>query len=183
MKTTPTLSAGQRQAPLRKAYVQDPGLAISRKRVSSAPSPDTDAWHGRIVAPNFPGTVWDYGIDDKVGGDDDRPNPGHLLCAALAACLESTTRILADHFGVQIDDLTVEVAGEVDVRGCLAVDRGVRPGFRHIGAEIRIRPAPGTDPVRVQQILGQVEALCVTLDTIRHGVQVDVETAVDIVAG
>lgn len=177
--STLTQTAGRRQQPLRRAYTEDPAQAISTKRVASAPSADSDAWHGRITAPGFPGTTWDYGIDAKVGGDDDRPNPGHLLCAALAACLESTTRIVADHFGVQIEDLVVEVVGDVDVRGCLAMDRCVRPGFRHIDAEIRLHPEPGTDANRVRQMLDQVEALCVTLDTIRHGTRVDVATAVD----
>lgn len=177
--STPTPTAGRRQNPLRRAYAEDPAQAISTKRVVSTPTPDTDAWHGRIAAPDFPGTGWDYGIDAKVGGDDDRPNPGHLLCAALAACLESTTRVMAEHFGVQIEELAVEVVGDVDVRGCLAIDDGIRPGFRHIDAEIRLRPAPGTDDARVQQMLDQVEKLCVTLDTVRHGVQVDVATAIN----
>lgn len=173
------LSARERQAPLRRAYVEDPALAITTKRVVSLPTPDADLWHGRITAPDFAYTTWNYGIDAQVGGDGDRPNPGHLLCAALAACLESTTRVMADHFAVRLEELVVEVVGEVDVRGCLAVDRGVRPGFRHIDAKIRLRPAPGTDSARVQHLLDQAEALCATLDTVRHGVQVDVTTAVE----
>lgn len=173
-----TSTARQRQAPLRRAYAEGCAQAISTKRVVSVPSPGTDLWHGRITAPSFPESRWDYGIDAKVGGDDDRPNPGHLLCAALAACLESTTRVMADHFDVQLEELTVEVVGDVDTRGCLAVDRGIRPGFRHIDAEIRLRPAPGTDLKRVQHMLDQAQALCVTLDTVRHGVPIDVTTAV-----
>jgi hypothetical protein len=72
-------SAARRQAPLRRANAEDPARAISTKRVVSVPSPGSDIWHGRIIAPNFPQTSWDYGLDAKVGGDDDRPNPGHLL--------------------------------------------------------------------------------------------------------
>ncbi|GAB89238.1 OsmC family protein [Gordonia rhizosphera] len=176
--TTATLSAARRQAPLRRAFADDPTKAISIKHVTSETGTHTDEWHGRIVAPDFPGTTWDYGIDAKVGGDDDLPNPGHLLCAALAACLESTTRIVADHLGIEIEDLTVDVVGDVDVRGCLALDRTVRPGFRRIDAEISLRTAPGTDDTLVELLLGQVDALCVTLDTIRHGVQVDLTSTV-----
>ena len=176
--TTATISAGRRQAPLRRAYAEDPAQAISIKHVTSQTDSDTDAWHGRIIAPDFPGTAWDYGIDAKVGGDDDLPNPGHLLCAALAACLESTTRIVADHLGIELEDLTVDVVGDADVRGCLAIDRTVRSGFRKIHAEIRLRTAAGTDDARVGLLLDQVEALCVTLDTIRHGTQVDLTSTV-----
>lgn len=176
---TQTPSAARRQAPLRDRYLDDPAAAISTKRVVSVPTDDTDSWHGRITAPRFPAVTWDYGIDSKVGGDDDLPNPGHLLCAALAACLESTTRIVAEHYGIVLDDLTVEVTGDVDVRGALLVDRDVRTGFRQIDARIRVRPAPGTDERLVRQMLAQAEALCITLDTIRHGTQVDVATEVD----
>jgi len=52
------------------------------------------------------------------------------VVAALAACMDSTTRMLAEQLGVAIDHLEVEAIGDVDVRGCLAVDPSVRPEFR-----------------------------------------------------
>jgi uncharacterized OsmC-like protein len=151
-------------------------LAITTKHVVSRQTDDTDTWHGIIATPQFPGTEWRYGIDAKVGGDDDLPNPGHLLCAALAACLESTTRAMAEHLDIVIGDLEVEVVGDVDARGCLAIEPSVRSGFRHIGVDIRLRAAPGTDAARLQKLFILVEELCVTLDTLRHGVPIDVRT-------
>jgi uncharacterized OsmC-like protein len=171
-----TARARERQAPLRKAYSNDPRLAITTKHVVSRQTGDTDTWHGIIATPQFPGMEWPYGIDGKVGGDDDLPNPGHLLCAALAACVESTTRALAEHFDIAIDELEVEVVGDVDARGCLAIDPSVRSGFRHIDVEVRLRATPGTEPARVQHLMAVVEELCVTLETLRHGVPIDVRT-------
>jgi uncharacterized OsmC-like protein len=173
-----TAPARERQAPLRKAYVNDPSLAITTKHVVSRQTDDTDSWHGVIATPQFPGMEWRYGIDAKVGGDDDLPNPGHLLCAALAACMESTTRAMAEHLDIAVADLEVEVVGDVDARGCLAIDPTVRSGFRHIDVEVRLRPAPGTDATRLQKLFILVEELCVTLDTLRHGVPTDVHTTV-----
>jgi hypothetical protein len=70
-----TAPARERQAPLRKAYVNDPSLAITTKHVVSRQTDDTDSWHGVIATPQFPGMEWRYGIDAKVGGDDDLPWP------------------------------------------------------------------------------------------------------------
>ena len=77
-------------------------------------------------------------IDDTVGGFDDLPNPGHLLCAALAACMDSAVRMIADRLGVRIERLEVEVNGDADVRGSLAMSRSVRPGFRQMQCRLAL---------------------------------------------
>lgn len=169
-----------RQKPLRQQYNDRPEAAISVKRVRTVETANTDVWHGTVASLSHEGVAWDYGIDDTVGGYDDLPNPGHLLCAALAACIESTIRMIADHLGVGIEHLEVEVVGDADVRGCLAIDKSIRPGFRQIRCEVRLQPAAGADPRRVQKVLSQAELLCVTLDTIRNGVPVEVVTEVGV---
>jgi uncharacterized OsmC-like protein len=50
------------------------------------------------------GASFEYGIDEKVGGLSDRPNPGDLLCAALAACEDGTIRMVAGLLGVERRD-------------------------------------------------------------------------------
>lgn len=163
-----------RQAPLRRIYTGDGTQAITVKRVRTVQTPTTDAWHGTVEAVDYPTVQWEYGIDAKVGGYDDLPNPGHILCAALAACMDSTVRMIADHLGVGIEHLEVEVVGEVDVRGCLAMDPSVRSGFQQLRCEVRLEPAEGADERLVGVLLQQTEKLCVTLDTLRRGVPVDV---------
>ncbi len=166
----------ERQAPLRKAYSDRPDTAISVKRVRTVETANTDVWHGTVASLSHEGVAWNYGIDDTVGGYDDLPNPGHLLCAALAACIDSTIRMIADHLGVGIEHLEVEVVGDADVRGCLAIDPSVRSGFRQIRCEIQFQPSSGADQRRVEMVLSQAELLCVTLDTIRNGVPVELVT-------
>jgi uncharacterized OsmC-like protein len=69
--------------------------------------------------------TWPYGIDQSVGGLHDAPNPGELLCAALAACHDASMRMVADLLGIHLLDLGVEVTATLDVRGTLDLDRGV----------------------------------------------------------
>jgi uncharacterized OsmC-like protein len=171
---TPTLR--ERQATLRAKIARDPAEAISTKRVRSAPSANTDAVHGTVYAVDHEGCSWAYGIDESVGGFDDLPNPGHLLCAALAACLDSAIRMIADNAGVTIEHLSVDVVGDADVRGCLAIDRDVRPGFRKIDCRVDLRLAPESDPRWAGRLIDKAERLCVTLDTLRNGVPISVSS-------
>ena len=174
----PNSLVARRQEPLGSLYREDPTKALSYKEVRTLYTGSTDAVHGRVVPTGFPEVAWDYGIDDKVGGFDDLPNPGHLLCAALAACMDSTVRMIADRLGVRIERLEVEVNGDADVRGCLAMSRTVRPGFRQMQCRLTLELDPGVDPQVGAMLVRQTEKLCVTLDTLRNGTPITVELEV-----
>lgn len=174
MKSRNSLVA-RRQEPLGPLYREDPSKALSHKEVRTLYTGSTDAVHGRVVPTGFPEVAWDYGIDDKVGGFDDLPNPGHLLCAALAACMDSTVRMIADRLGVRIERLEVEVNGDADVRGCLAMSRTVRPGFRQMQCRLALELDPSVDPQVGAMLVRQTEKLCVTLDTLRNGTPITVD--------
>ncbi|HZD69665.1 MAG TPA: OsmC family protein [Actinomycetes bacterium] len=101
------------------------------------------------------------------------PNPGDLLCAALAACTDSTIRMAAEAFGVTLEDLQVEVTSDWDARGALGVDRHVRVGLQALDCRIHLRPASDTDPRLIEKVLAATQRYCVILDTLRHGVEVN----------
>jgi uncharacterized OsmC-like protein len=166
-------SVVRRQAPLRSRYQQDPAAAITVKRVRTLPDAAPDPVHGAVEAVGpYAGSCWPFGTDAKIGGLDDLPNSGHLLCAALAACEDNTIRMVASHLGVQIEHLSVEVVGDVDVRGCLAMDPGAPVGFRSMHMTVDLRLTAGTDGRRAALLKQAAEQLCVNLDTLRRGVPV-----------
>ena len=173
MKNPNSVVAG-RQAPLRSLYRDDPDQALSYKKVRTAFSGETDALHGTVHPAGFPEVRWDYGIDEKVGGYDDLPNPGHMLCGALAACMDSTIRMIADHLGARIERLEVVVDGDVDARACLAMTRSVRPGFRALDCRVALELGDEVDPQVGATLVHQAEKLCVTLDTLREGTPVTI---------
>lgn len=163
----------QRQAPLRAAYKEHPEKALIVKRVWTVYGAGQDAFHG-VVVPGEPYRVsWPYGIDRAVGGFHDAPNPGELLCAALACCQDGTLRMVADVLGVKLQQVEVEVTGKVDVRGSMAMDPQVPVGFQSIRCAARIEVAPGTPPDRCQRLLAEAERLCINLQTLRAGVTVE----------
>jgi uncharacterized OsmC-like protein len=93
--------------------------------------------------------------------------------------MDSTVRMIADRLGVRIERLEVEVNGDADVRGCLAMSRSVRPGFRQMQCRLALELDPEADPQVGAMLVQQAEKLCVTLDTLRNGtpIAVDFEVA------
>jgi len=81
--------------------------------------------------------------------------------------------MIADLLGIPIIDLRVEVTGDVDVRGCLAIDRAVKVGFRSMTCHVQLRVPADVDPTRVAMLRKQAEQSCVNLDSLRSGVPVD----------
>jgi uncharacterized OsmC-like protein len=163
----------QRQAPLRAAYKQHPKQALIEKRAWTVFDAGQGPFHG-VVVPGEPYRVsWRYGTDRAIGGLHDAPNPGEVLCAALAACQDATLRMVADLLGVKLRQVEVEVTGKVDVRGSMAVDREAAVGFQSMQCKVRFEAAPGTPPELCQRLIAQAERSCINLHTLRAGVPVE----------
>lgn len=161
----------QRQEPLRERYVSAPEEARIRDH-AKASSAGFDPFHGAVTAGDGQAGQWRFGIHRAIGGDHDLPNPGDILCAALATCLDSTTRMIAGRLGLTLETLEVTVSAFADVRGCLMVNRDVPVGFYRIEVDARIKAAKGTDPAQVKMLTEAAERCCVVLQTLRGDVPV-----------
>lgn len=154
---------------MRKRYREAPEEArITDHAVAS--SAGADPFHGKVAAGE--GAPFAFGIHRAVGGDHDLPNPGDLLCAALAACLDSTLRMVAARMAVELETLEVAVTAFADVRGCLMVDSSVPAGFKRIDVNVRLRARQGTDPAQIGALTTTAELCCVVLRTLRGGIPV-----------
>jgi uncharacterized OsmC-like protein len=163
----------QRQDPLRERYRSTVNEARITDRARTLNDGASDPFHGTVVAGEGHGSPWRFGIHRAVGGDHDLPNPGDMLCAALASCLGSTIRMIADRLDIRIETLEVAVTAEVDVRGTLLVNRSVPVGFQGMQCRVRLHPAAGADPAKLQVLLAAAEHSCVVLGTLRKGVPVE----------
>ncbi|MEJ2720794.1 MAG: OsmC family protein [bacterium] len=166
--------AHSRQDPLMARYKTAPEEALITDAARAADGSDTDPFHGLIIPGSQDyGVTIPYGIHRAVGGYHDIPNPGDFLCAALAACLDSTIRIIANRLRISINSLRVEVTARVDVRGTLMVDRAVPVGFQQMQCDVHIDAAEGTDPKLLRTLIASAERSCVNLQTLRTGVPVE----------
>jgi uncharacterized OsmC-like protein len=132
-------------------------------------------FHSTVVAGDGQGGPWRAGIHRAVGGYHDLPNPGDMLCAALATCFHSTLRIIADRLEISIASLEVKTQAEVDVRGTLLVDRSVPVGFQNIRCQVRLAPGADVPPEKMKMLQAAVEHSCVVLQTLRNGVPVQTQ--------
>jgi uncharacterized OsmC-like protein len=173
----------KQQAPLRRLYRDSPRQALTRKtaRTSATRIPASDPFHGEVEIGDGYGTYLRFGLDRCVGGLHDAPNLGDLMCAALATCADGAIRMIADLMGVRLEALEVEVTGELDVRGCLLIDRDVRVGFERLACTVRLEAAEGTDRRRLDALIASADRVCVKLDTLRAGIEVT--TTAEVVVG
>lgn len=155
------------QAPLRNLYQIDPGAARVVDCARTISIDAHDPYHTRVEPMPGSDTRVPIGVHTAVGGPHDAPTPGDLLCAALAACLDSTIRMVSNVLGVALDSLEVTVTGDVDVRGTLVVNRDVPVGFQAMRCHVALRPRSGTDPALVARLEAAAEHSCVVLQTLR----------------
>lgn len=88
------------------------------------------------------------GMTDKYGGDNAGPNPGVFGRTALGSCLAIGYAMWAARLNVPLRSLEIEVHADYDVRGELAVDDSVRPGYKAMRVVVTIESdAPESDVV------------------------------------
>jgi uncharacterized OsmC-like protein len=167
--------AKQRQDPLRERYRMAPNEAWIVDGAATVANGAEDPFHCTVAAGQGCDPPWQVGIHRAVGGYHDRPNPGDILCAALASCLHSTLRIIADRLEIPIATLEVSARAEVDVRGTLLVDRNVPVGFQKMKCEVRLEPTANVPPEKVSMLFAAAERSCVVLQTLSSGVQVQMQ--------
>jgi uncharacterized OsmC-like protein len=165
----------ERQGPLRSEYRSDPARAWVVDRAVIESRDLHDPFHGDVRFGSSATGDAHYAVHHAIGGPHDRGVPGDLLCAALAACQESSLRMVADVYGIELTELKIEVQAGVDVRGTLGMDPKVPVAFQGMQIAVRLRAAPGTDPDRLKLLFKSAERACVVLQTLRSGVPVTVE--------
>jgi uncharacterized OsmC-like protein len=72
-------------------------------------------------------------------GGGEAPNPQELLLSAVAACMTVTYAVTAATMGIAIDDLEIEMAGALDLRGPMGLVDDLRRGFPDVDCKVHIR--------------------------------------------
>jgi len=112
------------------------------------------------------------GLHSAVGGDGDAPVPGEILCAALASCMDSTIRVIANRLSITLTHLQVFVSAEVDVRGTLKFKHNIPVGFQKMHLSVELDTEAGTKAEMVKALLNAVEASCVVMQTLRSSPEI-----------
>ena len=162
-----------RQEPIRKRYREDPGSALEVLRVHGGSGDLTDPVHCVVSPDSLPDAVFRCGAHAAVGGEGDAPCSGDLLLAALAACQETTLRMVAANMEIDLEELEVSVEADWDPRGTLAMGREFPIGITAVRAHTRVVVRGDERGERAERLLRSAERYCVVLSTLRAGVPVE----------
>ncbi|MDQ3827122.1 MAG: OsmC family protein [Actinomycetota bacterium] len=104
------------------------------------------------------------GLHPASGGDGLSLCSGDMLLQALAACAGVTLRAVATSLDIPVAGGTIEVEGDLDFRGTLAVSREVPVGFRAI--RLRYALDTGATTEQLDTLLRLTERYCVVYQTL-----------------
>jgi uncharacterized OsmC-like protein len=72
-------------------------------------------------------------------GNNEGANPVEFLLHALAGCVTTTFVLHAMARGIAIEELSTELAGDLDLQGLLGLDDGVSPGYEQIRIVMHVK--------------------------------------------
>lgn len=100
-------------------------------------------------------------------GTNEGPSSVELALAALGHCIASGFSVYGAHMGVPIKSLVVEVQGDIDLQGMLALPEPgkVRPGFQKITARYHVQSNAPRE--QLEQLAKLAEDLSPTRDSLR----------------
>jgi uncharacterized OsmC-like protein len=123
-------------------------------------------------------SAWTYDADHPavLVGEDHGPTPVEYLLHALASCLASGLANIAAARGVNLDEVTTTVEGDMDLRGILGLSGDVRNGFQQIAVRFAMR---GDDPDKLRAVVDQSRRRSAVYDLLTNGVPVSIDVEVD----
>src|ERR1700682_6033936 len=173
-----TINVRELQSPIRQRYKDDPQAAQIKLRVRSGQADLSDPLHCVAMPVSTPDISWRSGAHPAVGGTGDVPCSGDLLLGALAACQETTIRMVAANMGLELSSLEVEIEADWDARGTLAMG-DYRIGLTAIRCTTRVTVPQDVKGERAERLLRSGEKDCVVLNTLRNGVPVESSFSLD----
>jgi len=168
----------KRQQPLMDSYVKDPELALVTDEALIVGTNLDDPLHTSVSINDELKVPFRIGVHRAVGGLHDFPNPGDMLCASLAACFESSLRMIANRLDVGLKKTMVKATANADVRGTLMVDRNVPVAFQSMGLDIKIEVDCSVEEITISKLLGAAERCCIIYQTLKPGIPIHVNKEV-----
>ena len=121
-------------------------------------------------------STWKSGKHSVVVGEDGAPGPVDYAVIALASCQAVTYRFWAEKLGIQLDDIEVTVAADINLSGFFGVSDEVRPGFSNVVVEVT--PKGPESAERYQELADNANAHCPVLDLFSNATPVEHKVAV-----
>lgn len=103
-------------------------------------------------------------------GEDHGPSATEALLYALASCLNTTFIYHASARGVKVDELEIDLEGELDLRGLLDLSDQVRNGYQQIRATFRVRADAPRE--QIEELVEMAQKHSPVFDMVTHATPV-----------
>ena len=104
-----------------------------------------------------------------MGGTDTGMNPIEMTLCAFGGCLTILTSMMASKMRLKIEDIKVDVEGDIDLDGLAGV-KGVRPDLQNVRYTFHFKTAEPQK--KIERLVSMVEAYCPVHDTLSNPVNV-----------
>ncbi len=121
---------------------------------------------------------FEFVVDEPapLGGTDDGPNPVEYLLGAWAGCLNVVAHTVAEEYAFELEDVQVDLEGELNPARFLGLSDDPRAGYQEI--EVTISVDTDADEATLEEWAAEVEERCPVGDNVQNATPatVDVET-------
>ena len=106
----------------------------------------------------------------ELGGADAGMNPVEALLCAIGACQCMAARFFARSLKIDLEEYRVDVEGDLDARGFLKGDSGIRPGLQEIRLTVHVKAKASRE--QIDELVETVERRCPVGETVFNGAPV-----------
>lgn len=102
-------------------------------------------------------------------GEDNGANPVEFVLAGLSGCMTTTLAYHAASRGLEIEEISSEFEGDIDLHGLLDLDPNIRSGYREIRVKFKVKG--DADEATIQQLVRKSPVY----DTLANPVRIKIE--------
>jgi len=106
----------------------------------------------------------------ELKGTNTAPNPVEILLAALGGCVALTYQGYAKKFEVDIENLVINLEGDMIPGGWIDKENRKRRGFKQIRYEVLLKTKASKEKIR--QLHAQVEEKCPVSDMLSNNTEI-----------
>ncbi len=149
----------------RAAFTEDPAAAMIKYETSSRLDSGC-----RVVTKS---RDHELVVDEptEFGGTDMGAGPAEVLMTALASCQIITYQFYAGAMGIPLDDVEIEMEGDLDLRGFLGMDDSIRPGLQAIRAKVTVHSSASAE--QIDALKDAVAKYCPMLNSVSQTTPVE----------
>ena len=109
---------------------------------------------------------------EAMGGTDKGMNPVELTLTALGGCLSICAGMFAESCGVELNDFSVDLEGDLDLKGFKGA-KGVDPGFQEVRFTLNIDSDSPEE--NIEELVEVIESRCPVSDSLKRNIEVNLD--------